>query len=87
MPVSPDNSAARVAATRASSDPRRMTQVQSAFDVVHLWAQGGAGSAHVIRGQMWWSPSEGRLSRVRMRDGGDGRVEHPANRVVLEARF
>jgi hypothetical protein len=141
MPVRPDDSAVRAAATRPSSDPSRMTQVQSALDVVHLWAQGGAGSAQVIRGQMWWSPSEGMAlwARAEPLSGRDGlgyqawlvsdrgtqylgpitadpagtisvsfdppfqtrgrpvrvlvtlqspaRVEQPADRVVLEARF
>jgi hypothetical protein len=54
----PEGMAVR-AATRVSTDPDRMTQVQSATDVVHLWAQSGAGTARVIRGQMWWSPSTG----------------------------
>ena len=140
-PAPMDDSAARAAATRVSTDPGRMTQVQSALDVVHLWAQGGAGSARMIRGQMWWSPSEGMALWARaeplsgqdglgyqawlVSDGGTqylgpitadpggtisvsfgpppqpsgrpvrvlvtlqspGRVEHPADRVVLEAMF
>ena len=141
MPVPLDDSTARAAATHVSTDPGRMTQVQSALDVVHLWAQGGAGSAQMIRGQMWWSPSEGMAvwARAEPLSGQDGlgyqawlvsdrgtqylgpitadgagtisvsfdpppetsgrpvrvlvtlqppgRVEHPADRVVLEARF
>jgi len=141
MPVRPDDSVARAAASRVSTDPGRMTRVQSALDVVHLWAQGGAGSARMIRGQMWWSPSEGVALWARaeplsgqdglgyqawlVSDGGTqylgpvtadpagtisvsfaplpqpsgrpvrvlvtlqppGRVEYPADRVVLEAMF
>jgi hypothetical protein len=140
MPVRPDDSAAR-AVTRVSTDPGRMTRVQSALDVVHMWARGGADSAQMIRGQMWWSPSEGVTLWARaeplsgqddlgyqawlVSDGGTqylgpitadpagtinvsfdplpqpsgrpvrvlvtlqppGRVEHPADRVVLEAMF
>jgi hypothetical protein len=141
MPVRPDDSAARAAITHVSTDPGRMTRVQSALDVVHMWARGGADSAQMIRGQMWWSPSEGVALWARaepllgqddlgyqawlVSDGGTqylgpvtadpagtinvsfdplpqpsgrpvrvlvtlqppGRVEHPADRVVLEAMF
>jgi hypothetical protein len=125
----------------ASSDPGRMTQVQAASDVVHLWAHGGVGNARVIRGQMWWSPSTGvavwaradplagdsglgyqawfvsdrgphylgpvtvdqagtisvsfdpprqptgRPVRVLVTLQPPGRMDHPADRIVLEARF
>jgi hypothetical protein len=129
------------AAAGVSTDPGRMTQVQAASDVVHLWAHGGVGNARTIRGQMWWSPSTGvavwaraeplsadsrfgyhawfvsdrgphylgpvtadeagtisvsfdpppqpggRPVRVLVTLQAAGRPDHPADRIVLEARF
>jgi len=74
MPVPPDDSAAHAAAIRVSTDPGRMTQVQSALDVVHLWAQGGDDGRRVIRGQIWWSPSQGVAlwARAEPLSGQDG---------------
>ena len=74
MLVPLDGSAARAAAARVSTDPGRMTQVQSALDVVHVWAQSGAGGRRMIRGQMWWSPSEGVAlwARAEPLSGRDG---------------
>jgi hypothetical protein len=141
MPVPPRDAVVHAAPTQVLLDPGRMTQVQSALDVVHLWAHSGAGRARVIRGQMWWSPStgvamwaraeplthddglgyqawfvsdrgphylgpvstdpsgtitasfepppqaSGRPVRVLVTLQPPGRTEHPADRVVLEARF
>jgi hypothetical protein len=142
MPAPPQNTVVHAAAApHVSTDPGRMTQVQSAIDVVHLWAQSGAGNARMIRGQMWWSPSTGvalwaraeplphderlgyqawfvsdrgthylgpvtadhagtinvsfdpplettgRPVRVLVTLQPPGPMEHPADRIVLEARF
>jgi hypothetical protein len=79
MPPPPADVTRAPVPTYISKDPGRMTQVQSANDVVHLWTHGDAGQTRVIRGQMWWSPSTGATLWARaepLTDDDDGLGYH-----------